>query len=72
MKRISRAILRGRPLDPACKIAHTTTGEYGPEDNRVFCYGLYDASTEEVEDLCRNCKAFVFNAEPLAVKENKE
>lgn len=64
MKRVSRAQLRGQALDPLCKIAHTTTGEYGPEDKRVFCYGVYDAMNDEPEELCVKCGAFVRNETP--------
>lgn len=42
VKRVSRAQLRGQPLDPVCKRAKTTSGEYGAEDKRVFCYGMGD------------------------------
>ena len=38
---ISRAKLRGYKLDEDCKRANTTTHEYGLEDDRVFCRGLY-------------------------------
>ena len=39
--------LRGKPLDKDCKIAKISTNEYGPEDNRKYCYGLIEMSTEE-------------------------
>jgi hypothetical protein len=64
MKRVSRAQLRGQALDPLCKIAHTATGEYGPDDKRVFCYGVYDAMNDEPEELCVKCGAFVQNETP--------
>ena len=64
MKRVSRAQLRGQPLDPLCKLAHTTTNEYGPDDKRVFCYGIEDAMTEEPEELCLKCGAFIRNETP--------
>lgn len=35
---ISRAKLRGKKLDEDCKGACTSTNEYGPDDDRVFCY----------------------------------
>ena len=65
MKRITRKQLRGKALDPLCKKAHTTTNEYGPEDKRVFCYGLWEAMTDEPFEMCLACKAFVRNEEPL-------
>lgn len=61
---ISRAKLRGRKLDEDCKRACTSTNEYGPDDDRVFCYGLVDYSTDELIEKCKNCKAYVFNATP--------
>ncbi len=64
MKRITRAQLRGQPLDPLCRKAHTTTNEYGPDDKRVFCYGIYDCMTDEPEELCEKCGAFIRNESP--------
>lgn len=61
MKRVTRAQLRGRSLDPPCKKAHTAPYEYGPDDKRVFCYGIMDAMTEEPLDQCLICGAFVRN-----------
>lgn len=43
---MSRAKLRGKKLDADCKNAKITTNECGTEDNRKFCYGLLDMSTE--------------------------
>lgn len=65
MKKINRAELRGKPLDSDCKKAHTSTHEYGKDDNRGFCLGIKDLMTEEPLEKCEVCKAFVFNAEPL-------
>lgn len=65
MKRVSRAQLRGKSLSPMCKKAHTTTNEYGLEDKRVFCYGLWEPMTEEPFDDCKLCGAFVRNETPL-------
>ena len=63
---ISRAKLRGKPLDNDCKQAHRTTHEYGMEDDRVYCYGLYeDMSDWEIRKKCRECGAYVDNATPL-------
>lgn len=67
---ISRAKLRGCKLDEACKQANTTTNEYGLDDNRVFCHGLYNCRTDEIIEKCLHCKAFVYNAKPL-VKEKQ-
>ena len=64
MKRVTRAQLRGKPLDPLCKKAYTTTGEYGPKDKRVFCYGFINSRNDEPEDLCAACGAFVGNMKP--------
>lgn len=64
MKRINRAQIRGKPLDPLCKRAHTTTNEYGLYDKRVFCCGIWDAMTDDPVKMCLLCKAFVRNEEP--------
>ena len=64
MKRITRAQMRGKPLDPLCKRAYTTTNEYGLDDKRVFCCGIWETMTGEPVEMCRVCKAFVQNEEP--------
>ena len=64
MKRITRAQMRGKPLDPLCKRAYTTTNEYGLDDKRVFCWGIWESMTDEPVEMCRVCKAFVRNEEP--------
>lgn len=61
---ISRAKLRGKKLDEDCKRAYTSTNEYGSDDDRVFCYGLIDCSTDDLIEKCRNCKALAYNATP--------
>ena len=60
---MGRAILRGKKLEKKCNKAKTTTNECGPDDNRVFCFGFNDASTEELIQECRKCKANVIYAE---------
>lgn len=68
--KIDRAKLRGKPLDEDCKRARQTTHEYGLRDNRVYCYGLYDCSTDWIAlEKCRECMAFVDNAEPPDAKQ---
>lgn len=66
---ISRKQLRGKPLDIDCKRARQTTHEYGWQDNRVFCYGLIDRMTDEHLQKCKECRAFVDNAEPPDAKQ---
>ena len=68
MKTVNRAILRGKKLDADCKKASITINEYGPQDNRLFCYGLVDCSTESYLEKCINCGAFIDNAKPLGVE----
>ena len=68
MKRVTRAELRGRKLDDDCKKAHTTSHEFGENDNRVFCLGLCDIESDYILDKCWSCGAFAYNAEPLAVR----
>ena len=50
------------------KKAKTLTNEYGPQDNRLFCYGLVDCSTEVYLEKCINCGAFINNAKPIGVE----
>ena len=61
---ISRAKIRGEKLDEDCKKAYTTSNEYGLDDDRVFCYGLVDYSTDELIEKCKNCKALAYNSTP--------
>ena len=71
MKKVNRAVLRGKPLDSDCKSANTTTGEFGNDDKRIFCYGLIDAMNDEYLTKCKECGAFVYNAKPLEVSGNE-
>lgn len=53
-------------MDIDCRSAVPATNEYGVDDDRVFCYGLYKEQSEtEICNKCRKCKAFVENATPL-------
>lgn len=65
MKRVTRAKLRGKALDPICKRASTTTNEYGKEDKRIFCYGMIDPMNDELINRCVSCGAYVGNADPI-------
>jgi hypothetical protein len=65
MKKINRAILRGKPLDSDCYKAKTTIHEYGKNDNRCFCLGLADRKTDEPIKKCVQCKAFVYYADKI-------
>lgn len=38
---LDRAVVRGKPLDKDCKRANVSKHEYGPNDNRCFCYGTW-------------------------------
>ncbi len=66
MKIISRATLRGKKLHDDCKKAKRTNHQWGKNDNRVFCYGFIDDSTECPLEECVECGAFVDNARPLS------
>ena len=57
--KMNRAELRGKKLEVFCKEAKTTTNEHGLNDNRVFCYGLNDSSTDSLIHECKDCKAHV-------------
>lgn len=69
---ISRAKLRGKKLDEDCKSCCTSSHEYGPDDDRVFCYGLVDYSTDELIEKCKNCKALAYNAAPPEEKNESQ
>lgn len=62
---ITRATLRGKPLDDDCKIAKISKHEYGLNDDRCYCYGLVDCSTDDTLEKCRTCGAYCMNAKPL-------
>lgn len=60
----SRAEVRGKRIHPDCNKATRTTHEY-PDDDRVFCYGLYDPRMDwQALPMCLECKAYVKNATP--------
>lgn len=65
MKKVNRAQLRGKNLDENCALAQTTTHEYGPKDNRIYCHGLVDLRCDEILPKCRECRAYVLNSTPL-------
>lgn len=66
---ISRAKLRGKKLDEDCKSCCTSSHEYGLDDDRVFCYGMVDYSTDELIEKCKMCNAFIDNITPLEKQE---
>ena len=66
MKRVTRAQLRGKALDDDCRKAYRVTHEYGPEDKRVYCFGLCAAERDfEALPKCTGCGAYVENAKPI-------
>lgn len=68
--RIYRATLRGKPLDDDCYKAERSTHEYGSNDNRVYCYGLFAPNgSEEIHPKCEECGAYCRNAKPLQMGE---
>lgn len=60
----SRNIQRGARLLSDCYKANITKHEYGKDDDRVFCYGLYGNSECELRDECSECGAHWRNAKP--------
>lgn len=65
MKRVSRATLRGKPLDDDCrKYGRPDAYQYGADDRRCFCTGIWDRMHEDFEPKCRDCSAWNGNAEP--------
>ena len=66
MKRITRAQLRGKPLDEDCrKIAKSDSGQFGPNDKRCFCTGIWSPMYEDYLEKCFHCTAWGANATPL-------
>lgn len=63
MKKIDRGKLRGKPLDEDCSMATRTSHELGPNDNRIFCYGLVNCVNDEIISKCRECNAYWRNEE---------
>lgn len=62
---IGRAAQKGKPLDDDCKKAHISKNEYGHDDKRCFCYGLYAPNNiYEIHSKCLECGAYCRNAEP--------
>lgn len=57
----NRAQLRGKKLDKECYKALISTHECGIKDNRKYCLGLIDASTECLLPKCNACSAHVSN-----------
>ena len=72
MKKITRADLRGKHLEPFCQKAQISNYECGPKDNRQYCYGLVSKQTDELIYECANCKANVRYVTPLSGKEERE
>ena len=61
-----RAKSRGKPLDANCKKAIISKYEYGSDDTRCFCHGLYaEICDYEIREECLKCGAYVGNAKPL-------
>ena len=63
---LTRRDMRGRQLDKGCCRAKISRHEYGPDDDRCFCYGLIDKMTDDYLPKCQECGAFAYNATPPA------
>lgn len=70
-KIISRAELRGNRIDRDCIEIAKPTKEF-PDDNRRFCTGIVDASTEALLPKCKICKAHWEYAEPISKEAEQE
>lgn len=68
---IPRSVLRGYHLLPMCRLAKISKHEYGPDDERCFCYGLLDGRTELPLYECIHCGAYYFNSMPEHIIEGK-
>ena len=64
MKTIGRDKVRGKPLNHDCYSARISRHEFGMDDPRVFCFGLYTEMGDDIQTDCVTCKAYVGNAKP--------
>lgn len=70
MKRKTRAQMRGKPLDDDCKkYGRPDSGQFGPEDKRCFCTGIWNRMYDDYERKCIVCPALVSNACAVEVSE---
>lgn len=71
MKRKTRAQMRGKPLDDDCKrYGRPDPYQYGENDKRCFCTGIWNKMYEEIERDCLTCNAWNGNAEPPKEEDN--
>lgn len=65
MKRVSRAQLRGKPLDEDCRrYGRPDPYQYGWFDKRCFCTGIWNNMYDDFEKKCQECSAWGGNAVP--------
>lgn len=70
MKRITRAQLRGKPLDEDCKkYGRSNSGQCGSWDKRCFCTGIWNRMYDEFERKCLTCPAWDNNADAIEESE---
>lgn len=55
-----------------CYRARISHREYGPDDYRNFCYGLYDPMYDDYWKECQECGAFCLNAKPIDMGERED
>ena len=60
--RLTRNMIRGKPLEAACRKATVCRNIEGSDDRRCFCYGLAYPVTGKPVYMCSVCAAFVNNA----------
>lgn len=69
---ITRTNLKGVLRLPAsCERANRSRYESGPDDPRIYCYGLMDWP-DNVNAECLQCGAYVDNATPWKAGEHHE
>lgn len=72
MKRVTRAQLRGKPLDADRKRwGKPDPYQFGRKDKRCFCTGMLDRMTDDFVDKCRECAAWSPLATPIEVEEGE-
>ena len=71
-RKMTRAELRGRPLDGDCYLAGTVSGIREEDDKRIYCRGRANGSNGNVNKKCVNCGAYINNETPDVGKDEKQ
>lgn len=64
MGRITKVQSREEPLNPLCKKAYISSGEYGGNGKCLLCLGIVNRQNDEPFDMCVSCDAFIRSKTP--------